>query len=183
MNLTKICCLGVAAGQLLLWQNALANDHARLPRASVHWIGSAWKITVPASTHRSPAAPASASRGRKGRGLAHDLSSADDDYKTGYVAGLRDGLRSPGKALRSRAGIPQRNRYAQATEAYFMREHADRDARAERIYRSSQLSAPIIIDAKACKRIGSRGESIYENCQLAGTCNARAGVATCQPSG
>ncbi|HTD28272.1 MAG TPA: hypothetical protein VK660_02680 [Xanthomonadaceae bacterium] len=41
---------------------------------------------------------------------------------------------------------------------------ADRDARAERIYRSSQLSAPIVIDAKACKRKGTNGESIYENC-------------------
>ena len=44
------------------------------------------------------------------------------------------------------------------------REAAERDARAENLYRSSQLSAPIIKDAKACKRIGTHGESIYENC-------------------
>jgi hypothetical protein len=44
------------------------------------------------------------------------------------------------------------------------RESAERDARAERLYRSSQLSAPILKDAKACKRIGAHGESIYENC-------------------
>lgn len=44
------------------------------------------------------------------------------------------------------------------------REATERDARAENLYRSSQLSAPIIKDAKACKRIGAHGESIYENC-------------------
>jgi len=41
---------------------------------------------------------------------------------------------------------------------------AETDARAERLYRASQFSAPIIIDAKACKRVGAHGESIYENC-------------------
>lgn len=44
------------------------------------------------------------------------------------------------------------------------RDAAERDARAERLYRSSQLSAPIIPDAKACRRSGAHGESIYENC-------------------
>jgi hypothetical protein len=41
---------------------------------------------------------------------------------------------------------------------------AESNARAERLYRASQFSAPIIIDAKACKRVGPHGESIYENC-------------------
>ena len=41
---------------------------------------------------------------------------------------------------------------------------AEGNARAERLYRASQFSAPIIIDAKACKRVGTHGESIYENC-------------------
>ncbi len=44
------------------------------------------------------------------------------------------------------------------------REAAEREARTNNLYRSSQLSAPIIKDAKACKRIGAHGESIYENC-------------------
>ena len=44
---------------------------------------------------------------------------------------------------------------------------AESNARAERLYRASQVSAPIIIDAKACKRIGAHGESIYENCSTA----------------
>jgi len=41
---------------------------------------------------------------------------------------------------------------------------AESNARAERLYRASQISAPIIIDAKACRRVGAHGESIYENC-------------------
>lgn len=41
---------------------------------------------------------------------------------------------------------------------------AESSARMERLYRASQFSAPIIIDAKACKRVGTHGESIYENC-------------------
>jgi len=44
---------------------------------------------------------------------------------------------------------------------------AESNARAERLYRASQVSAPIIIDARACKRIGAHGESIYENCSAA----------------
>jgi hypothetical protein len=43
-------------------------------------------------------------------------------------------------------------------------EQVEANARAERLYRASQFSAPILIDAKACKRIGANGESIYENC-------------------
>ena len=41
---------------------------------------------------------------------------------------------------------------------------ADASARANRLYDASQLSAPIIVNAKACKRTGENGESIYENC-------------------
>ena len=44
------------------------------------------------------------------------------------------------------------------------REAAERTARAEYLYRVSQTSAPIIANARACKRIGAQGESIYENC-------------------
>ena len=44
------------------------------------------------------------------------------------------------------------------------RETIERNARAEYLYRSSQLSAPIVTNATACKRIGAHGESVYENC-------------------
>ena len=47
------------------------------------------------------------------------------------------------------------------------RDQVERNARADRLYRSSQVSAPIITNATACKRIGAHGESIYENCQTA----------------
>jgi len=53
---------------------------------------------------------------------------------------------------------------ARATDA---REKAEAGARAERIYRTSQVSAPIIADTRACKRIGADGRSVYENCALA----------------
>ncbi len=43
-------------------------------------------------------------------------------------------------------------------------EISERGARADRLYAASQLSAPIILDAKACRRTGTNGESIYENC-------------------
>ena len=51
------------------------------------------------------------------------------------------------------------------------REAIERNARAEYLYRSSQLSAPIITNATACKRIGAQGESIYENCGADSTGN------------
>jgi hypothetical protein len=43
-------------------------------------------------------------------------------------------------------------------------QQAESNARAARLYRASQFSAPILIDAKACKRVGANGQSIYENC-------------------
>jgi hypothetical protein len=65
-------------------------------------------------------------------------------------------------AVAKRAVGDRRSGIADARAA--AREQAERDATADRIYQLSQLSAPIIVDAKACKRIGARGESIYENC-------------------
>jgi hypothetical protein len=44
------------------------------------------------------------------------------------------------------------------------REQAEGVARANRLYQSSQFSAPIITDPTACRRTGANGESIYENC-------------------
>jgi predicted membrane-bound mannosyltransferase len=51
-----------------------------------------------------------------------------------------------------------------ATQKADAHDAAERYARAERLYRGSQVSAPIVKDAKACKRIGAHGESIFENC-------------------
>ena len=157
MKFTKICWLGFAIGQLLVWQNVDATG--------------------------TPGKHSNIQRARDGRSHEAGNHSTRNDFQSGYVAGLtsnavenRDGNRSGMQSHRNR-------RYTQAAEKYAAREQFERDARAERIYRSSQLSAPIIINAKACKRIGTHGDSIYENCQLADTCKARAGVATCVPSG
>lgn len=46
------------------------------------------------------------------------------------------------------------------------RQVAESDARSMRIYQTSQLSAPIIPNATACKRFGAHGETIYENCGM-----------------
>ena len=48
------------------------------------------------------------------------------------------------------------------------RQRAQISARAERRYALSQTSAPILTDTRACKRVGPQGQSIYENCALAG---------------
>jgi hypothetical protein len=58
---------------------------------------------------------------------------------------------------------PSRSDLAAARKAA-LQEKAEAGARADRLYGASQLSAPIIVNAKACKRIGANGESIYENC-------------------
>ncbi len=65
---------------------------------------------------------------------------------------------------------------AQTAQKSVVREQSERDARAERLYRSSQFSAPIIPDATACKRIGAHGESIYENCPSTPSATQTAGM-------
>ena len=88
--------------------------------------------------------------------------------RASHVKAHKDGRRDDARPAR----IPQHSTSegkhgrvaAGAIQKTLAHEAAERDARAENLYRSSQLSAPIIKDAKACKRIGARGESIYENC-------------------
>lgn len=155
MQCARICWLGFAVGQLLLWQGAFANDRAPIKRPSVHAIGVGLPTTTAVGTRR-----AGARRARTGSNIQATHRGARDDYRSGYVAGLRDGKHAVVQTQRSRRDIAR-------TEAVAIRERAERDARAQRIYRASQLSAPIIVDARACKRIGAHGESIYENCQLA----------------
>lgn len=175
MKYSKICWFGFAIAQLLLRQEAFANDHVLFKPSSApvsHRVAQSLRHVG----KRRPSAQRPRNRSSQADGPVDNHSGARDDYRSGYVAGLRDGSHVAVKAKQIR-------RDARAAEKYAIREQAERDARAERIYRSSQLSTPIIIDARACKRIGTHGESIYENCQIAGTCNPRAGVATCQPSG
>ena len=170
-----ICWFGFAIAQLLLRQDAFANEHALSRLSSAHTIASG---AQPTSRVGKPRHNTQRPRNRSSQtnGSADKRSRPRDDYRSGYVTGLRDGKHGARQ-------VKQNRRDAHAAEKYAIREQAERDARAERIYRSSQFSAPIIIDAKACKRIGPHGESIYENCQLAATCNTGTGVATCQPSG
>ena len=170
-----ICWFGFAIAQLLLGQDALANEHALSRPPSAHAIASGAQPTSHVGKPR-PSAQRPRNRSSQADGSADKRSRPRDDYRSGYVTGLRDGKHGAGQAKQNR-------RDARAAEKYAIREQAERDARAERIYRSSQFSAPIIIDARACKRRGAHGESIYENCQLAATCNTGTGVATCQPSG
>lgn len=69
---------------------------------------------------------------------------------------------------RQRRADLKASRYLLAQQARILaREKQDIDARADRLYRASQVSAPIIVDAKACRRTGAHGESIYENCETA----------------
>lgn len=94
--------------------------------------------------------PGSASR-RHDRGLTRAARKARKPSR------VRPAVPAPARAIVDRAS--NRN-FAAARKAA----QAESDARAERLYRASRFSAPIIIDAKACKRIGAHGESIYENC-------------------
>ncbi|HEY2345815.1 MAG TPA: hypothetical protein VGH80_08020 [Xanthomonadaceae bacterium] len=43
-------------------------------------------------------------------------------------------------------------------------EQAQMQERADALYAVSQANNPILVDAKACRRVGANGESIYENC-------------------
>jgi hypothetical protein len=155
MMCARICWLGFAIGQLLVWQGAFANDRAPIKRPSLHPIGVASRTLAPIGTHH-----AGTRHARTGARSQAAPRGARDDYRSGYVAGLHDGKHATVQTPRSRRDIAR-------AEAVAIRERAERDARAQRIYRNSQLSAPIIPDAKACKRLGAHGESIYENCQLA----------------
>jgi len=87
-------------------------------------------------------------------GSGHGSSGAQ--HKT-----YRDKPSPPAKPVATRKPSSKASAADQKAAA---REQAESEARADRMYQSSQFSAPIIIDAKACKRTGVNGESIYENC-------------------
>jgi len=156
MNCARIFWIGIVIAPLLMWLDASATNRTPRNDPSVQGIGGMSQATSKSSKLRPAAkhAPSDKNRHAEDRG-------AQNDYRSGYTAGLRDGKHAI-------AQMQREHRDALAAEKTAIREHGERDARVERIYRSSQLSAPIIVDARACRRIGMHGESIYENCQLAG---------------
>ncbi|HTA65603.1 MAG TPA: hypothetical protein VK753_08865 [Xanthomonadaceae bacterium] len=77
--------------------------------------------------------------------------------------GQRERSPTAAKAAHTTAQKPSRQDVAEARKAAAL-EQAQARARADDLYAASQTNAPIIVDAKACKRIGANGESIYENC-------------------
>jgi hypothetical protein len=160
MRLTKVAWLGAAVAQMLLWQNVPARD----PATTVRPAARAFVVAL------QPAHASASSRPRAHRGNRRKSAEpgASDRYDAGYAAGLRDGKRTATQAPRYRRSVRQYDSGILAIERQTMREQAERAALAERVYRSALVSAPIITDARACKRTGAHGESIYENCQLAG---------------
>ncbi len=184
MNFNKVYWLGFAIGPLLLWQSVHASDPALFKRPSLHGADSSTQTRGSTGKH-----PPKARRPRAGKNRQTSTRGTRNGDRSGGLAELssnaaenRDRAHAAAQMQRSRREFQQRDRQIRAAEKYAAREQAERDARAERIYRSSQLSAPIIVEATACKRIGSHGESVYENCQLTAACNADGGVATCRPA-
>lgn len=166
MNVTRLCLAILVIGQMLAGEYASAGNQVGLaiPR------NARVTVRVISTTAQSPAASnkrqTASRRVRKSR-RSMDRGDTLTDIQAVYAANLGTlGVSAiQGKRVR---------RDAQANGKVAAREQSERDSRAERLYRSSQLSAPIITDAKACKRIGARGESIYENCQLAPASTAKA---------
>lgn len=116
---------------------------------------AAMPATNAASTREKTSAASDKARLKAARRSAKSKASTDRSRKDKH----------PGKAARMVAEHAAGDRGSRdAGERAAAREQAGRDATADYIYRVSQLSAPIIVDAKACKRIGAHGESIYENC-------------------
>lgn len=138
----------------LAWQGSLARQHnyAQIAAVSESHDASASRTSVVLW-----AAPVSSRRthGRSGGRSRRRAVRKSDPFAEAPIVHAARPAASHGKSVRADA-LAARNAVA--------REDAERDARAERLYRSSQLSAPILKDAKACKRTSANGMSIYENC-------------------
>jgi len=106
------------------------------------------------SAASSPQAPTSRSNSA-GRRQSHALKRAA--RKARKPSKAKPAVLAPARTIVEKAS---NNNFAAAQKAA----QAESNGRAERLYRASQFSAPIILDAKACKRVGASGESIYENC-------------------
>ncbi len=111
-------------------------------------------VSSKASDLQSPTSN-STSTSRHARALTHAARKARKARKEKTIASVR----RPPKEHVVVHEISNKG-FAAAQKA----EQAESNARAERLYRASQFSAPLLIDAKACKRVGANGESIYENC-------------------
>jgi len=118
--------------------------------AAVHASSIAAAPLVATSTASSPQAPNSRSRGANRRPSRAPTRVARKTRETTV----------PKPPARVTTYKGSNKNFAAAEKAV----QAESNARTERLYRASQFSAPIIIDAKACKRVGAHGESIYENC-------------------
>jgi hypothetical protein len=112
---------------------------------------------VPAAASGAASSPQATTSHPGSASRRHDRSLTRAARKARKPSKARRLAPAPARAIVDKAS--NRN-FAAAQKAA----QAESNARAARLYRASQFSAPIIIDAKACKRIGAQGESIYENC-------------------
>jgi len=139
---TLFACVACCALAISTAPAACHREHAE----AVSFVATGAASSPQATTSR----PGGASR-RHDRALKRAARHARKPSKA------RPAVPAPARAIVGRAS---NTNVAAAQKAA----QAQSNARAERLYRASQFSAPIIIDAKACKRIGAHGESIYENC-------------------
>lgn len=123
--------------------------------AAVHRTNIA-AVPVAASAAPNPQAPPRSSNASR----KHDRGLTRAARKARKAPKAKPATPAPKRVIVYR---PSNANFAAAQKAM----QAESNARAERLYRASQFSAPILIDAKACKRIGKHGESIYENCSAA----------------
>ena len=130
---------------------ALAINNAPASVHSAHIAAAPLVATRAASSPRAPISRSNSASHRQARALTRAARKARKTSKDKPVNP------TPARAIVYKT---LNKNFAAAQKV----EQADVNARAERLYRASQFSAPIIIDAKACKRVGTHGESIYENC-------------------
>jgi hypothetical protein len=154
MTFIRTCMLICVVPLALAWQGSLAGQHnyAQIAAEPESHDASASRTSLvlwaaPASSRRTHGRSAGRSR--------HRAAHKSDPFADAPIARAAHPAANPKKWVRADA-LAARNAV--------VREDAEREARAERLYRSSQLSAPIVKDAKACKRTSANGMSIYENC-------------------
>jgi hypothetical protein len=154
MTFIRTCMLVCVIPLALAWQGSLAGQHsyAQVATAPAAHGGSRSRTSVVLW-----AAPVSSRRahGRNSGRSRHRAAHKSDPFVDAPIARAAHPAANQKKWVRLDA-LAARNAV--------VREDAERDARTERLYRSSQLSAPILKDAKACKRTSANGMSIYENC-------------------
>ncbi|MEO5596829.1 MAG: hypothetical protein ABIQ97_06735 [Lysobacteraceae bacterium] len=160
-TLRRIAMPCAALLALLASGNSLARQPTLRPTAiyrdaPLTTVAPAPTITLPPlSSGTTPAI--AAMRVRQPRARRPSARASSGAGKAAATTKVRSANTRPQKASRGQLTAA---RNAQS------REVAERDARSMRIYRTSQLSAPIIPDATSCKRVGAHGESIYENCGM-----------------